>query len=73
MEPEIPSTITFIMTDTHRFGLPDIAPVFEFAASRLLAIRIALGKSHLVESAKVRAIVSRYLMWEGEVSSFARN
>ncbi|KAG1791612.1 hypothetical protein EV424DRAFT_1549198 [Suillus variegatus] len=55
------------MTNAHQFGLADIANVFEFAASRLLAIRIALGKSHLVESGKVHAIVTRYLVWEGEV------
>lgn len=61
------------MTDAHQFGLADIANVFEFAASRLLAVRIALDKSDLVQSAKVRSIVTRYLVWEGEVSSFARN
>ncbi|KAG1769728.1 hypothetical protein EV702DRAFT_1202756 [Suillus placidus] len=48
------------------FGLADMANIFEFAASRLLAIRMTLDKSNLVTSSKVRYILIRYLMWEGD-------
>lgn len=53
--------------DRTTFDLADMANIFEFAVSRLLAIRIALEDNPLVTSAKVCHIVARYLMWEGEV------
>ncbi|KAG1761171.1 hypothetical protein EDD22DRAFT_847997, partial [Suillus occidentalis] len=53
-------------SNAHVFGLADIANVFEFAASRLLAIRISLDKSHVVRSSKARSIVTWYLGWEGD-------
>ncbi|KAG1779895.1 hypothetical protein EV702DRAFT_1194649 [Suillus placidus] len=49
------------------FGLADMASIFEFAASRLLAIWMTLDKSNLVTPSKVRYILTRYLMWEGDV------
>ncbi|KAG1782094.1 hypothetical protein EV702DRAFT_1041809 [Suillus placidus] len=49
------------------FGLANMANIFEFAASHLLAIRMTLDKSNLVTSSKVRYILTRYLMWEGDV------
>ncbi|KAG2086320.1 uncharacterized protein F5147DRAFT_659239 [Suillus discolor] len=54
-------------SDRTTFDLTDMANIFEFAASHLLAIRIALEDSALVTSAKIRHIIARYLMWEGEV------
>ncbi|KAG1720290.1 hypothetical protein EDB19DRAFT_1836059 [Suillus lakei] len=48
------------------FDLADMANIFEFTASRLLAIRRALANTTLVTSAKVHLIVTKYLMWEGE-------
>lgn len=75
------SIIIFTMSNTARssryphtdriLGLADVANIFELAASRLLAIRIELGKTKLVTSSKVRLIVTKYLMWEGDVSSSA--
>ncbi|KAG2096504.1 uncharacterized protein F5147DRAFT_656579 [Suillus discolor] len=48
-------------------GLADMASIFEFAASQLLAIWMTLDTSNLVTSSKVRYIMTRYLMWEGDV------
>ncbi|KAG2337858.1 hypothetical protein BDR05DRAFT_952302 [Suillus weaverae] len=49
------------------FGFANMANIFEFATSCLLAIRMTLDKSNLVTSSKVQYILTRYLMWEGDV------
>ncbi|KAG1741938.1 hypothetical protein EDB19DRAFT_1907716 [Suillus lakei] len=53
--------------DLTTFDLANMANIFEFAASRLLAICRVLANTTLVTSAKVCLIVTKYLMWEGEV------
>jgi hypothetical protein len=50
------------------FDLSDMAHIFEFAASRLLAIRMTLELSKNETSPRLRGIITKYLMWEGEVS-----
>ncbi|KAG1731777.1 hypothetical protein EDB19DRAFT_1831596 [Suillus lakei] len=52
------STACYLHTE-RIVGLTDVANIFEFAASRLLAIRMMLGTTKLVTS-------SKYLMWEGD-------
>ncbi|KAG1731223.1 uncharacterized protein EDB91DRAFT_1252285 [Suillus paluster] len=47
------------------FDLADMANIFEFARSRLLAIRRSLENTTL--SSATVLIISKYLMWEGEV------
>ncbi|KAG1801922.1 hypothetical protein EV424DRAFT_1545318 [Suillus variegatus] len=49
-------------------GLADMASIFEFATSRLLAIWMTLNTGNLVTSSKVQYILTRYLMWEGDVT-----
>ncbi|KAG1721476.1 uncharacterized protein EDB91DRAFT_1088441 [Suillus paluster] len=48
-------------------SLAEMANIFEFATSRLLAIRMTLDTSTVVTSSKVRYIVTKYLMWEGDM------
>ncbi|KAG1725102.1 hypothetical protein EDB19DRAFT_1915219 [Suillus lakei] len=48
------------------FDLADMANIFEFTTSRLLAIHRSLENTTSVSSVKC-LIVSKYLMWEGNV------
>ncbi|KAG2111434.1 hypothetical protein DEU56DRAFT_762204 [Suillus clintonianus] len=48
-----------------RFNLADMANIFEFAASRLLAIRTSMENKPPPSSA-TRLIFSKYLMWEAD-------
>lgn len=61
-------TVAAIADTGVNLTLADMANIFEFAASRLLAIRTTLENSTRMKSAKARHNMSRYLMWEGDVS-----
>lgn len=50
-------------------SLANMANMFEFTASRMLTIWTILEQSTLVKLVKARHIMTRYLMWEGDVST----
>ncbi|KAG1721300.1 hypothetical protein EDB19DRAFT_1835576 [Suillus lakei] len=63
------SSSTARYTHTTRImGLANVANIFEFAASQLLAIWMTLGTTKLVTLSKVQYIVIKYLMWEGDTA-----
>ncbi|KAG2096760.1 uncharacterized protein F5147DRAFT_778269 [Suillus discolor] len=54
------------MSDDMHLDLADIAGIFEYATSRLSAIRTKLESTRLTLPMKTRWIIGQYLNWEGE-------
>ncbi|KAG2086763.1 uncharacterized protein F5147DRAFT_781538 [Suillus discolor] len=54
------------MSDEMHLDLTDIATIFEYATSRLSAIRTQLESSRLKLPQKTHRIIGQYLNWEGE-------
>ncbi|KAG1796140.1 hypothetical protein EV424DRAFT_1547222 [Suillus variegatus] len=54
------------ISDEMNLDMSDITSIFEYASSRLSAIRTELETSHVSLTPRTRRIIGKYLNWEGE-------